>query len=353
MSKSTRSHDDLDDLLATLPETYDAVRLHPDFRTPAGLNRFIDRVEDLLAIDLDSAEALARGAVKWSGRLSLSFADSDRFLSYSKAALVLGGVHRLKRRYEEALLSYSIAAEFLVARSRCDYTYMELFGRLSLLRRDQRRLVDAAKYCDQAISLARNISISETAQALVCMGSIQELSDSRSAEAAYSEALTILDRNDRFFFTANLGLAGVELDLGKLEIATERIAWLIKETVKSGAPPLSLRSLGVEWLQARLDLVGRPAEAEIRLIEIEKGYIRLGMPQYATIAKVDRAAALFGLGHVDVATSCCLDLLTELQAFGCPSEMIEAALLLKTCVEQRSLTASIVKNTRRTLERGL
>jgi len=114
--------------------------------------------------------------------------------------------------------------------------------------------------------------------------------------------------------------------------------------------PLNL--LKAAWLEGRiLAGLGEAQDAEQTLSRVEDGFLRAGLEYEAALTSLERTGVLLQLGRVTEAEDLAEEALETFRAMDVGREALRAVLFLREAWRQRTVTAGVVREVVRFLER--
>jgi len=221
------------------------------------------------------------------------------------------------------------------------------------LRTDQRRLEEASALLDEVFEIYQEAGETHLAgRALVSQG-ISLHYDDRPGEAVgvLRQGLSMLDgqKDPQLVATGQKGLLDAMAANGDFGAAKQILLGGDLHAAFAGEP---LNLLKVAWLEGRiLAGLGEAQDAEQTLSRVEDGFLQAGLEYEAALTSLERTGVLLQLGRVTEAEELAEEALETFRAMDVVREALRAVLYLRDAWRQRTVTAGVVRDVVRFLER--
>lgn len=345
----------IDELIGGLPGTFAELRRRTDWRTPEAMLSYLEQVEECRTLDLGAAEEMAEAGLRWSAKLSPSWFEArKRYRAIAQSLLVWGGIQRTYKRLTVTETAYRHSLRFFREMQAKPTEMLELYGRLGILRREQRRLREALAITREGVTIAERYDEKTWyPRMLVCHGSVVHLLEPEDAIEPYSRAREVLypeGQDRKYYLAATQGLAFVLCETQN-HVRTEEITDLYRELVlhtSTETPHESLARIHTDWLAGHLARLQNRFEDALEIFQdVARRFEHLRMPLYRAISLLDIAEVYFACGQFKT-SSPMYDLLTEVfTALDCaPDAQATASRVLETA-QSELLTSDILRNAKR------
>lgn len=320
------------------------VRENQDFRSWALAEVVCHESIEAAAHDADEALALAELAVVVADCLPEKEVLRQRTQGYAR--FHLGNARRVKgRSLPEADIAFSDANVFWKTGAEGDpdgfLNEARVLGMEASLRRAQRRLDEAIRLLDQALTIDRGdlraILLINRANALEEIGSYEAAID------ALKQARPLLDgaREPRLLWSLQFNMIVNLCNLGSHEEAESLLGEVRRRTVELGFG-LGLVRLG--WLQGWIHAgLGRPIEAEEAFTQARRYFLERGISFDAALVSLELAVLYLEQGRTPEVKDLARELAPIFKAQDVAREAMATLLLFQEAVEKETITVDLAR----------
>ncbi len=303
---------------------------HPEKLRLTALDRYYDRGEEIRRTDPHKAIELAEIGVDLVRDVPAFYPRREIAQTTAKGLCVCGGCHRTVNDFDSAEAAYRVAYEHLrPILSEPPVELMELYGRVILLRRSQRRFDDAILFSRRGLQIAESAGdLTWTGRMSTYLGTVLFFVDQIKAALYLRKARELLSADDDFSFylSATQALAATLVEIDESDI--KEIAELVTETESLLHKDDHLNKAVTDWTRGTICL--RTDDAELAVDYLEKARRAFGdllVPDSFAICSVDLGRAYLILGNMQATKQMAHEIAEVLKAYQFNDDFLSAASL--------------------------